>query len=158
MWNPDAKEWMGSPYKYDELIESLSDIDMIEDQVDKKILNDITAGIPEQEFENTRRIPDYSLMNFPPMEGKGSNKNFQDEGIKKGINRSRYAYFWEMGTGKSYIASAIIAHRLFKYRDVKKVLFLTTSIGVRNLKYELKKFIKEAPVQKVLALNGMNYD
>ena len=149
VWNPNSKEWSGSPYKYDELIESLSDIDMIEDQVDKKLLNDITAGIPEQEFENTRRIPDYSLMNFPPMEGKGDNKNFQDEGIKKGINRSRYAYFWEMGTGKSYIASAIIAHRLLKYHDVKKVLFLTTSIGVRNLKYELKKFIKDLDISRV---------
>ena len=149
VWNPNSKEWAGSPYKYDELIENLSDIDMIEDQVDKKALNDITAGIPEQEFENTRRIPDYSLMNFPPMEGKGDNKNFQDEGIKKGINRSRYAYFWEMGTGKSYIASAIIAHRLLKYHDVKKVLFLTTSIGVRNLKYELKKFIKDLDISRV---------
>lgn len=148
-WNPTSKIWSGPAYKHDELIEALCDLDQIEDNINKDTLDEAISGEPEIEFEKVRRIPDYSLMNFPYMKGKAPNENFQDDGIKKGINRSRYAFYWSMGLGKSYVAAAIIAHRLYKYHDAKKVLLLTTSIGVRNLKQELKKFIKDLDESKM---------
>lgn len=148
-YEPKGKIWYGPAYKYKDTKEAFEDIDWVKDEVDQKKLSDIMSGPPEVSIERIERIPDYSLMNYPPMKGKHPYENFQAEGISKGINRSRYAYFWEMGTGKSYVAAAIIAHRLYKYHDAKKVLFLTTSIGVRNLKHELKKFIKNLDESKV---------
>lgn len=149
-YDSSEKIWSCPAYKYRKIKDELSDLDVeIEDNIDESDIDKIITGDPELKIERIKREPDYSLMNFPPMEGKHPYENFQDDGITKGINRNRYAFFWEMGTGKSYVASAIIAHRLYKYHDAKKVLFLTTSIGVRNLKYELKKFIKDLDESKV---------
>ena len=142
-WNPTSKIWSGPAYKHDELIEALCDLDQIEDNINKDTLEEAISGEPEIEFEKVRRIPDYSLMNFPCMKGKAPNENFQDDGIKKGINRSRYLYAFDMGLGKSYICACILAHRIYKYKDASKCLIVTTSIGVRNLNHELKKFIKD---------------
>ena len=136
----NGEVWQGSPFKYDVLKEKLEELDLINDTVDPA---KIEESIPfEQKIEEVRRTPDYSLMNYPPITGKAPNENFQHIGIAKGINRSRYAYCWGMGSGKSYVAATIIAHRLYKYHDCSKALFLTTNIGVRNLYHELFKFIK----------------
>lgn len=148
-WNKNLSAWTAPYYKLDALLSLFEDIDTIENNVDQKQLDILAAGNPEQEIERVRRIPDYSLMNFPPIKGKAPNENFQGELITKGINRSRYAYLLGMGSGKSYIAAAIIAHRLYKYKDCAKVLLLTTNIGVRNLHYELFKFIKGLDESKV---------
>lgn len=145
----ENKSWYAPAYKYDTIKDALGDIDIIEDKVDQNEYSNIIIGNPEMELIIPQRDPDYSLMNFPPMKGKHPYENFQDDGIKKCINRSRYAAFWQMGLGKSYVVAAIIAHRLYKYHDAKKVLFLTTSIGVRNLKHELIKFIKDLDESKI---------
>ena len=145
----ESKKWYGSAYFYDNLISGLEDIDQINNTVDMHKLEEALAGEKEQSFSRIKREVDLSLMNYPPKQGKHPYENFQLEGIEKGINRSRYAYFWQMGTGKSYVAAALIAHRLYKYHDCKKVLFLTTSIGVRNLKYEICKFIKDIDESKI---------
>ena len=148
-WNQATKSWVTSPFKLDELIEYFEELDTIEDTVDREQMASLTEGTPEQEILKTRRIPDYSLLNFPPMKGKHPYENFQHLGILTGITRSRYFYAWDMGSGKSYVASAIIAHRLLKYKDCSKVLFLTTSIGVKNLYHELFKFIVGLDPSKV---------
>lgn len=149
-WNPETKKWYGPAYKFNEIKEYFEEKDIVETDITEDQITEILSGKPELEFEKVRRAPDWSLMNFPPMIGRHPNENFQIDGVKRGINTSRQGYFWEMGTGKSYEISAIIAHRLYKYHDAKKVLFLTSSIGVRNLKHELAKFIKGLEEDKIL--------
>ena len=141
-WNDAEKAWTISANRYAAVYDTFSNIDILQQEFTAEELEEATVQAPELTVEPVRRIPDYSLLNYEPIVGKHPYENYQKEAITKGINRSRYAYFYDMGTGKSYIAAAIIAHRLLKYRDVGKVFFLTSSIGVRNLKDELVKFIK----------------
>lgn len=148
-FNKTTKLWTIQPYQLEEIISQCEDIDTIDCQVKPEELAQLMEGTPEQIIEKTRRIPDWSLMNFPPIKGKSPNENFQIDLINKGISRSRYAYLLGMGSGKSYIAAAIIAHRLYKYHDCRKVLLMTTNIGVRNLYHELFKFIKDLDPDKV---------
>lgn len=148
-YNAATRTWLAQPFKYENIKAKLEELDTIEDKVIQEDLIKLNEGKPEQIIEPIRRIPDFTLMNYPPMIGKHPYENFQKDGIAKGINRSCYAYAWEMGSGKSYVASAIIAHRLYKYHDCSKVLFITTNIGVRNLYHELFKFIKDLDENKV---------
>ena len=148
-FNPTTKKWVGPWYRKDEIKEALENYDTIDDKATDEALENASCGIPKQFREAQRRIPDYSLMNFEPIQGKSPHEDFQRLAISKGINLSAYAYFYGQGTGKSYIAATIIAHRLYKYKDCGKVLFITTNIGVRNLYHELFKFIKGLDEDKV---------
>lgn len=148
-WNDIEKAWTISANRYAAVYDAFSDIDLFKQEFTAEELEKATVQDPELTVEPIRRIPDYSLLNYEPIVGKHPYENYQKEAITKGINRSRYAYFYDMGTGKSYIAAAIIAHRLLKYRDVKRVFFLTSSIGVRNLKDELVKFIKNIDESRI---------
>lgn len=148
-FNPDTKKWSGPWYKRDEIKEALENYDTIEDSISENDIEELTCGTPKQFREPTRRIPDYSLMNYEPITGKSPHEDFQRLAISKGINLSSYAYFYGQGTGKSYIAATLIAHRVYKYHDCNKVLFITTNIGVRNLYHELFKFIKGLDENKV---------
>ena len=148
-WNDIEKAWTISANRYTAVYDAFSDIDLFKQEFTAEELEKATVQDPELTVEPIRRIPDYSLLNYEPIIGKHPYENYQKEAITKGINRSRYAYFYDMGTGKSYIAAAIIAHRLLKYRDVKRVFFLTSSIGVRNLKDELVKFIKNIDESRI---------
>ena len=148
-WNNIEKAWTISANRYTAAYDAFSDIDLLKQEFTAEELEKATIQDPELTVEPIRRIPDYSLLNYEPIVGKHPYENYQKEAITKGINRSRYAYFYDMGTGKSYIAAAIIAHRLLRYRDVGKVLFLTSSIGVRNLKDELVKFIKNIDESRI---------
>ena len=148
-WNDIEKAWTISANRYTAVYDAFSDIDLLKQEFTAEELEKATVQDPELTVEPIRRIPDYSLLNYEPIVGKHPYENYQKEAITKGINRSRYAYFYDMGTGKSYIAAAIIAHRLLKYRDVGKVLFLTSSIGVRNLKDELVKFVKNIDESRI---------
>ena len=148
-WNDVEKVWTVSANRYAAVYDAFSDIDLLKQEFTAEELEKATIQDPELTVEPIRRIPDYSLLNYEPIVGKHPYENYQKEAITKGINRSRYAYFYDMGTGKSYIAAAIIAHRLLKYEDVGKVFFLTSSIGVRNLKDELVKFIKNIDESRI---------
>lgn len=147
-WQPNVGskggKWVAPAFRYGDLKSKLEEFDSIDDQVNIEALNSLEEkAVKKSQFsESTRRVPDYSIMNYPPMKGKAPNEDFQHKGITMGINKSCYLYAWDMGSGKSYIASAIIAHRMLKYGDCNKVLFVTTTIGVRNLYFELLKFIK----------------
>ena len=149
-FNSQTQEWVAPIFKYEEIKNLLENIDTVEDHITEEVYLNIIEGHPEQEVSKVRRIADYSLMNFPPMKGKTPHENFQSQAIIQGINKSRQAYFYGMGSGKSYIASAIIAHRYLKFKDCQKVVFLTTSIGVRNLRHEIFKFIKNLDESKVV--------
>ena len=153
-WNPETKKWYGPAYKFNEIKEYFEEKDIVETDITEDQITEILSGKPELEVEKVRRIPDFSLMNYPPIEGKDAeHKNFQKDGITRGINRSRFLYAWDMGLGKSYVSASIIAHRMYKYGDAGKCLFLSTSIGVLNLKHELLKFIKGLTEDKILIGN-----
>ena len=155
-WDSKRYIWTASASRFDAIRDAFSEVDILDQTFSQEDLEEATMVAPELSAEKVRRIPDYSLLKYPPIVGKHPNENFQKEAISKGINRSRYAYFYDMGTGKSYIASAIIAHRLYKYRDVRKVFFITSSIGVRNLKDELVKFIRDLDINRVTIADKNN--
>lgn len=152
-YDKDTKSWTLSSLKYDSLKETLENLDAIEEGFSSEDLLNSLECKATQIIEPIRRIPDYSLMNFGPFTGIHPNENFQHLGISKGINRSCYAYFWGMGSGKSYVASALIAHRLYKYHDCSKVVLITSNVGVLNLYHELFKFIKGLDESKVKISN-----
>ena len=156
-YNPKERLWTFPAYKYNDIKTNLEDITVInDDAILATDMDNLIAGECDLEVEKVRRIPDYSILNFPPIKGKTPNENFQKRAISNCINFSRRAEFLGMGSGKSYIASAIIAHRLLKYKDCGKVLFLTTSIGVRNLYYELIKFIKDIDKSRICVADKNN--
>lgn len=155
-FNPNTKEWLGPWHKRDEVKAELEDYDTIEDHTSETELQEVACGKPEQTYESTRRLADYSLMNYPPVTGKHPNEDFQKKGIVTGINTNRYYYAWDCGSGKSYVTSALIAHRLLKYKDCGKVVLITSTIGVRNLYHELFKFIKDLDENRVEIANKDN--
>lgn len=155
-YNSQTRSWIGAVTKYSSIKDRLEEYDVLVDKVDPKMLQCLPGSKPEQKYSNERRIPDFNLMSFGPIEGKHPYEDFQRKAIVKGINTNRYCYFYGMGSGKSYIASAIIAHRLYKYHDCAKVLLVTTNIGVRNLYHELFKFIKDLDPSKVAIANKDN--
>lgn len=139
---PKRKVWVCPWFKLEEIKETLENIDTLDVQINESQLEDLASGQQSQFREPSRRIPDWSLMTLGPITGKSPNESFQKRAITKGINYSSYCFFYGQGSGKSYITSNIIAHRLYKYKDCTKVLLVTTNIGVRNLYHELFKFIK----------------
>ena len=76
-YNPVSKDWVGPWHKKDELKEKLSDYDTIEDPTSEEQFHEIACGKTEQFYESTRRLADYTLMNFPPVTGKHPNEDFQ---------------------------------------------------------------------------------
>ena len=154
-WNSSKKVWEGPWYKLSSAVDELSEFDIIKNDVDPDKYSQLEEGKPEISRETSRRIFDQTLLNYPPMVGKHPHEDFQKEGIIKGINYSRQYYGWGMGSGKSYVASAIIAHRLAA-NDISKILLLTTSIGVRNLRHEILKFVKNLSEDDVV-ISDKNY-
>lgn len=152
-WEKETKTWIISALRYDSIKQGIEDLDIIEEKFTAEDLLEAQSCKSTQIIEKVRRIPDYSIMNFPPIKGIHPNEKFQNEGISKGINRSCYAFYWGMGSGKSYVASALIAHRLYKYHDCSKVVLITTNVGVLNLYHELFKFIKGLDESKVKIAN-----
>jgi SNF2 family DNA or RNA helicase len=126
---------------YDELKEALEELDFVE-EVSPAGLQLLRDGVSAQTRSAVRRLPDYTLLNYPPLEGKAPYQNFQRLDIASGLNTNRYAYYLGMGTGKTYIASALIAHYQLKWKSVSKVLMFSSTIGVLNVKHELLKFTK----------------
>ena len=59
-FNPNAKEWLGPWHKRDELKAELEDYDTIEDHTSEEQFQEIACGKPEQCYESTRRLADYS--------------------------------------------------------------------------------------------------
>lgn len=148
-YNDTSREWIGPLYKKETIKKVLEAYDSVDDEVSIEDVESFLTAHKLQFRENPRRIPDYSLLNYGPITGKSPYENFQRNAIMKGINFSCWAAFYGQGSGKSYIFSAIIAHRLYKYRDLNKVVLITSNIGVKNLYHELFKFIKDLDESKV---------
>lgn len=152
-YSKETRQWSTPALKYDMVKASLEDLDIIEESFSTEELLEAQNCKSSQIIEKVRRIPDFSLMNYPPIKGLAPHEKFQVEGIAKGINRSCYAFYWGMGSGKSYVTSSLIAHRLYKYHDCAKVVLITSNVGVLNLYHELFKFIKGLDESKVKIAN-----
>lgn len=107
-----------------------------------------------------------TLMNFPPVLGKKPYENYQEEDINKGLSQNRYAFFLGMGTGKSYIMSAILSN-LFSNNKISKGIIITTNVGVYNLKEQILKlcnYFREDEIEiiksnnKSLFLENLKYN
>lgn len=152
-YDKETKLWTTPALKYDVVKSALEDLDIIQEFFSAEDFLEAQNCTSTQIMEKVRRIPDFSIMNYPPVKGLAPHEGFQKEGISKGINRSCYAFYWGMGSGKSYVASALIAHRLYKYHDCAKVVLITSNVGVLNLYHELFKFIKGLDEKKVKIAN-----
>lgn len=147
-FDPKTKAWVTRIGIYDDsLKEALEELDLVEEN--EEALEELRQGNPEQVISTKRIIPNYDLLKFPPLVGKAPYEDFQKIDISKGLNRNRFAYFWGMGTGKTYAASAHIAHQYMEWGDAKKILIMSTSIGVRNVYEEILKFVKDIPKEKI---------
>lgn len=134
------KAWIISPSKIQALRDALYDLDLdvvIETERTKTEIESIRKPAIVYSFE---RIPfELSDLKVPPLTGKHPYEDFQFEDLVKCVNHSYYALFNEQGTGKSWILISAL-EILRQKKNLKKVLFVTSSSGVINIKREFKKF------------------
>lgn len=147
--------WKGNVFQFDAIRSELEEYDVVrvESEPALQLLRD---GTPELRISSERIVPDWSLLNYPPVKGKPPYEDYQKQDISAGLARNRYAYFLGMGTGKTYIFSALIAHHCKKWGNVGKVVILTSNIGVGNIYHELFKFIKGLQPAEVAIADVIN--
>lgn len=156
-FNSRHKVWQCSVFRYDEMKEHLEDLDSVIEE-STSALQQLREGESELECVPQRIIADYSLMKHQPIQGKSPHENFQREAIVHGLQQNRYAFFLGQGSGKSYIASVLIAHYYLKWKNVSKIVLLSTPIGVRNVYEELFHFIKGLDATRVTIATKDNDD
>jgi SNF2 family DNA or RNA helicase len=137
-YDPKSYSWILSPPKVDEICEALEDLDVLiiseKTKEEIKLLQKpvVKSSIDRIEFS----VED---LKAPPFEGRSPYEKFQLEDVAKCVNHIYYALFNEQGTGKSYVLISAL-EILRKYRNLKKVLFVTSNSGVINIKKEFKRF------------------
>jgi SNF2 family DNA or RNA helicase len=157
-YHPKTYEWSAAPILWDKISEQLEEIDVMEYSADfEDKLLDARNSKTELVLSSTRLMFDDSLLNYPPMKGLSPNEDYQRKDIVRAINRNRYGIFYDMGLGKSYVKAAIISH-LRKYGKAFKVLLLSSSLGVFNLKNELLKFIKDLDEDDIRVMGKVEKD
>lgn len=142
-WDKTNKVWQLSLSKYDGFIKDISYLKEnvnISFLVEKKV-QEYKESLKELELSKSRKVMDYSKMNYSPLSGKAPNENFQREDIRRAINQNRFLFNWEMGLGKSYALACLLTN-LFETDNVSKAIIITSGIGTYNLKSELLKFCK----------------
>jgi len=136
----DTKMWLGSLLTADTLISTLEEMAQV--TVNTAAIEAAGADTGKELIINPERVSlNLSLLKYPPIQGKAPYEDYQRRDILAGLQRNRYGYFLGMGTGKSYIAAALIAHIYLQWKQARKIVVVTTNIGVRNLREELLKFI-----------------
>jgi len=156
IYNPETHEWEISPNKFESLHEELSDIDRIvtpegEDIEIEKILYKPSS------IKKFNVVVDVKDLKCPPIKGKHPYENYQLEDLSKCYSTNRFALFLEQGTGKSWILITL-CDLLKKYRGIKKVVFLTSSSGVYNIKKEFSRFSDITNITTGGVLNRRPFD
>jgi SNF2 family DNA or RNA helicase len=153
LYNPETYEWEISPKKFERVHEALSDIDrIIMSQEDEKEVDRILHLPSQIKKQNWGQIYFPGILKVKPIQGKSPYESFQIDDIKTLCETNRFGLFNEQGTGKSYILISTI-ELLRKHRGVKKVLFVTSSSGVYNIKKEFEKFSDIIPDK--IAIGGI---
>jgi SNF2 family DNA or RNA helicase len=152
LYSPETHEWEVSPSKFNTIYDSLSDIDRfyIPEEEEKKI--DALMTLPSQ-IKVTNYKLDVSTFKMPPMKGKPPYENYQTEDIETLYNTNRIALFNEQGTGKSY-ELITAADQLREKQGIKKILFITSSSGVYNIRREFFRFSNVNPEK--ITVGGIN--
>jgi SNF2 family DNA or RNA helicase len=140
-YHEGTKTWRGPLNLADVVIDKFEEITEV--AVDRDSFTNAHNTAKELRIAPQRVRFNKELLKYPPFIGKAPYEDYQTRDILSGLQRNRYGYFLGMGTGKSYIAAALIAHIYKEWKQAHKVVVVTTNIGVRNLKTELLKFIKD---------------
>jgi len=151
IYDPETHLWEIPPKKFERLHDDLSEMDRIvlSEEDGEKI--DYLTNVPEQirKFNDLISISELKVM---PIFGKHPYEAFQIEDINACYNTNRFGLFDEQGTGKSYILISTI-EQLRKKRGINKILFITSSSGVYNIKKEFERF-SNIPFEKI-AIGGV---
>ena len=137
-FEPKSKQWCIPTSVYDSVIDALGDVEEL------YITNEVWSQIeilktPKRSIE-FQRIPfTKDDLKVQPIMGKAPHEYFQLEDLSKCSSYNRYALFNEQGTGKSWILCNTL-ELLRKYKDVRKVLIITSGSGTYNIKRELGRF------------------
>lgn len=131
------KKWSISAGKYKEVEDEFKPYGIEFSEYDKNKLKDYMNNLST--FSKLTKRSEYRHFNsenllFPPK------YNWQVLDIQKAINQTSMLFKWSTGTGKSYALSGIF-ETLRRLKIVKKGIILTSSIGIMNLAFELKKFM-----------------
>lgn len=158
-WDAVNKIWIKAAVLYTEDLYDILKIvtDVYFPEPVKELIRNYPNTLPseliqEQEINSI----DYSKLikkPFGPIKGKDPFENFQDEDIRKCLKQNRFLFNWEMGLGKSF-ATSVIYEYLRVYKNVNKMILLTSRIGTYNLKDELCKFCLHISPEDVLVFNS----
>lgn len=158
-WDATAKVWKKAAVLYDsnlyDALRIITDV-YFPEPVKQTILDHIKNLPSELIKENLVDKIDYSKLikaPYKPVAGKHPFENFQDEDIRRAISQNRFLFNWEMGLGKSF-ATATIYEYLRAYKNVSKMILLTSRIGTYNLKDEMCKFCLHINSEDILVFNS----
>lgn len=158
-WDPVSKVWKKAAVLYDSnLYDALRIItDVYFPEPIKQAILEYIKNLPSELIkEDLVKEIDYSKLikaPYKPVIGKHPFENFQDEDIRRAVSQNRFLFNWEMGLGKSF-ATATIYEYLKSYKNVSKMILLTSRIGTYNLKDEMCKFCLHINAEDILVFNS----
>jgi len=140
-WEQALGIWTAPLPSFDTIQDAIGELDTLE--VAPEVLDPSQWYYnPELQRATIRNAFNLDHLRYPPLIGKPPYENFQKIDILRALNQNRFGFFWDMGTGKSYATSSLIAHYYGDWKKVKRILLITTNIGTKNLRGELLKFLK----------------
>jgi len=137
-YDPKTKAWIIPRFAREGVIEALSQVIPLEVDYKSLAASDKTEVMTELVSYRPKKIFDPSIMKMPPIAGKPPFENYQLEDITRAINQNRYGLFLDMGMGKTYIISAVLAH--LRTLGIKKVVYITSNLGSLGVASEIAKF------------------
>lgn len=165
-WNPNTKYWEKSALLYNDNLEDILKCvakDVYFPAPIKQLIKEFPSKLPSELIQDQEILNiDYSKLckinpktdsHFCPVKGKAPYENYQDEDIRRALRQNRFLFNWSMGCGKSF-ATAIIYEYLKVYKNVDKMILLTTRIGTYNLQSELSKFCLHVDRDDILVFNS----
>lgn len=156
-YNSELKIWTKPKVDYLDVIKELNfDGQAVQlSPLDESTIKKYIDNLKELEISTSRRPVNFNLMKFPPLKGLPPNENYQGMDLARALNRNRFLFNWEMGTGKSY-ALTVLIENLRYYKLINKCLIFTTSVGVYNLKSELCKFGKNIDPDEIFVISSIS--
>lgn len=156
-WNPTLKVWTKPAVLYnDNLYDTLMLVTNVYfPAVIKEAIKNYPKTLPSELIvSDPIESIDYSrITKFPPITGKKPYENFQDEDIRKALSRNRFLFNWDTGCGKSFATAAIYGY-LRLYKNVSKMIIITSRIGTYNLQKEMYKFCQNIELEDTVVFNS----
>lgn len=158
-WDPRNKTWNKPAILYNtnlyDILKLITDV-YFPDPIKQAII-DYPKSLPTELIkESLVSEIDYSKLiksPYKPVIGKAPFENYQDEDIRRAVSQNRFLFNWTMGLGKSF-ATACIYEYLRVYKNVPKMILLTSRIGTYNLQNEMCKFCLHINFENILVFNS----